>query len=567
MRTLPKLTRRAFGAALLLLLVGCGDTGNSPSATQPSAAGGSARADLIFINRGDLITLDLNQMSYMQDMRISMAIREGLYTYDAETLDPIPALAQAAEQSADKKTWTFKLRPDAKWSDGTPVTADDFVFSWNLLLESPGEYTSLLYYVVNAEAYEKSYREQDGKVKPTDVGWRAVDANTLEVKLVNPVAFFPDLMAFPTYAPRHKASMEKFRKIDDKGRASYDDAYTRAENVVLNGPFVFEAWKPGQFVRLKKNEQYWDRATVKLNTVEMIVNNDPQSAFTQYDRKNVDWLADPSPDLAQDMLREKRPDLHTGRAFGTAFLTVNCAPSVPGVVDVNPLADLRVRQALAMTIDKPAICETITQMGETPADRYMPDGFFKGYASEPTVGRDVARAKQLLAEAGYPDGRGFPKIAITYNSESPVRPRYAEFMREGWRKDLGITVDLNPLELKTYRNEITTKRYTLGCVGWFGDYFDVSTFTDKYRSTSQNNDSNWGPPAYDALLDKAAAEPDEAQRFKLLGEAETMIHRELPIIPLYVEMNKMCWRDEEVGGLSVNAKNMVNWKAVYRKGK
>jgi oligopeptide transport system substrate-binding protein len=512
-----------------------------------------------FINRGDVITLDLNQMSYLQDFRVTYALREGLYTYRTSDMEPTLQLATEAKLSEDKKTWTFTLRDNAKWSNGDPVTADDFVFSWRNLLESPGEYTSLFYYITGAEAYQKAYAENGPKADFTTVGIKAINPTTLEVKLDYPVPFLPDLFAFPTFYPRNQKSMEPFKSVDDKGRVSYDSKYTRADNVVLNGAYLLSEWSPGKQLVMTANPNYWDKANVKSEKVIMVVNNDPQSAFQQYESGKVDWLADVAPDISFKLKQINRNDLRTTAAYGTAFLTFNCAPEVPGQLGAgkkNPLSDVRVRQALAMATDKQYIVDVITRMGEKTASSYIPPGFFKDFVSTPTPGFDPDAARKLLAEAGYPDGEGFPTLSLAYNSDNPTRKAFGEFLVQIWNEELGINVDLKPLELKMYRSQVTEKNYTIAAVAWYGDYMDLSTWTDKYLSTSENNDSNWGPAAYDALLAQAQAEPDEKKRADILQKAEAMINTELPILPLYHYVNVSLHRDN-VQGIVPNAKLIV----------
>jgi len=557
-RLLARLRDAALGlsAAAVLALgpAGCGDAGGDGDA--------AGQKTFRFINRGDVITLDLNQMSYLQDFRITYAMREGLFTYDPnQNFKALPALAASHETSPDQLTWTFKLRPDAKWADGTPVTAGDFLFSWRLMLESPGEYTYLFYYLKNAKAYEKAYL--DGQ--PFDVntvGMAAPDDQTLVVTLQNPVPFLPDLLAFPPFYPRHAKSMEPFKQTGENGKATYAPAYTRPENVVGNGPFKLTVWEPGKRLRLEKSDSYWDKANVELDAIEMVVNNDPQSAFVQYDQGKVDWLADVAPELAFGAKQQGRPDLRVNTAFGTAFFTVNCAPEVPEIAGAkNPLADVRVRRALAHGIDKDYIVRNITRMGEPVASAYVPPGFFDGWQSTPSPGYDLEAAKRLLAEAGFEGGRGMPTLAIAYNSDSPARKQIAEYLAFQWRNQLGVPVDLKPLELKTYRSYLTTKQYTLGLAAWYGDYMDPSTFTDKYRRAALNNDSNWGPDEYERLVEAAEREPDPAKRQDLLERAEAMINTDLPIIPLFHYVNVSMHRDHVVGNIA-NPKNLVVWKDV-----
>ena len=300
-----------------------------------SGGGAQPRADFAFINRGDIYTLDLNQMSYMQDFRLTYGIREGLYAPDAKTLKPIPAGAIGHEVSDDGRTWTFHLRPGAKWNNGDPVTAHDYVFSWRRMLEEPGEYTYLFHYIQNAKNYEDAYAA--GNPIPFDsVGIKALDDLTFQVTLIDPVPYLLELAAFPIFYPRNEKSMEPFKVVQPDGKYSYRSEYTRPgkhpgdPGVVTNGPFELVRWDFKRRLLLKKSDTYWDRDNVKSNSIEMVVNDNPLSQFLQYETGQVDWQSDVVGDLAAQLREQKRGDLRTSPAFATAFLTLLCRPQLPG---------------------------------------------------------------------------------------------------------------------------------------------------------------------------------------------------------------------------------------------
>jgi oligopeptide transport system substrate-binding protein len=554
-----------------LAIVGCDkDSGAAKAKPAGSTSGSTPQADATarargnvfsFINRGDIITLDLNQMSYLQDFRVSYALREGLYKPNPSSLDPELCLAKEAKVSDDKKTWTFTLRDDGKWTNGDPVTAKDFVFSWRNLLESPGQYTYLLFYIDGAKAYSDAYR--DG-TKPSfdSVGIKSPDDHTIEIRLTNPLPYLPDLLTFPTFYPRNEKSMEKFKQVDAKGRVSYDAAYTQAKNVVTNGPFELKDWMPGKQVVMTKSPVYRAKDKIKLDGITMIVNNDPQAAKVMFDAGSVDWLADVSPEIGFNAKQEGRKDLKVSDAFGTCYLTVNCGDDVPELQGKkNPLADVRVRKALAMTIDRQIIINDLTRMGEKGADRFVPAHFYKDWNSKTAPEYDVEGAKKLLAEAGYPNGQGFPPLSICFNADSPARRDISEFLHNQWQKYLNVNIELRAMELKGYRDYVTKKQYTLGMAAWYGDYQDASTWTDKYKSDSENNDSNWAPPKYDELILSATVEPDEGKRKQMLMDAESMINTDLPIIPIYYYVNFVFVRDD-VKNLPLNARNTTIWDDV-----
>ncbi len=581
-----------------------------------SGSGATRKADFSFINRGDIITLDLNLMSYQQDFRLTYAIREGLYSPDPVTYAPVPAGAERHELSPDGRVWTFHLRKDAKWSNGDPVTAHDYIFSWRRFFEEPGEYTYLFYYIKNAKAYEDSY----AKGEPIDistVGMQAVDDHTLRVTLNDPVTFLLDLVAFPPFYPRHERSMVPFREFSQREimslasdflaknnkqietmtqgeilaelpafaaqltsaeaqaevekmfrhgmiKHTYRNEYTRPPAVVTNGPFNLTQWEFKRRLWLEKSQTYWDRDAVKLDTVEMIVNENVLSQFLQYEAGTVDWLADVPTDLASDLRARDRTDLRASKAFGTAFLTFMCREELPRSINAgkkNPLADIRVRQALAMAIDKKFITENVTRMGEEVATTYFPPGTLPGFEVLPGLPFDIPRAQALLAEAGYPNGKGLPSLPILYNSENPIRARIAQVLKEQWKKNLGVETEIQSLEVKIYRNRVTEKDYAIALVAWYGDYPDVSTFTDKYLSTSLQNDADWKNAEFDRLCDLATKEGDAAKRLAILQKAEALIDTEVPIVPLYHYVNCSLRRDY-VKGIQENPRNLTVFKGV-----
>src|SRR4051794_5578820 len=567
--------------ALILLLAG---------ALAWSGGGGHERAEFAFINRGDIFTLDLNQMSYLQDFRLTYGIREGLYGVEPKTLKPIPAVATGYDLSDDKRVWTFHLRDNAKWSNGEPVTARDFIFSWRRMLEEPGEYTYLFYYIKNAQEYEKSYTA-NAPIDLKTVGMEALDDHTLRVTLTDPVPYLLELFAFPPFYPRNEKSMEPFKMVQDPstGHYTYKNEYTRPPWVVTNGPYELKRWDFKQRLVLVRSETYWDHANVPTKTVEMVVNDNPLSQFLHYEAGEVDWMADVPTDLAPELRAKGRKDLRTSPAFGTAFLTFLCRPELPeaavGAAGIkNPLADVRVRQALAMAIDKQFIVDTITRMGELPARTYLPpDGTLSEFkflpgpydksrqqpysdvelrallakpasAEGPGLPPDVAMAQKLLADAGYPNGKDFPALPILFNTDSTPRTKIVQVLKNQWKSRLNIEVNIQGMEGKVYKQRVSKKEYVIAPVAWYGDYPDASTFTDKYLSTSLQNDSDWQNKTFDDLCARAAKEPDTTKRGVLLSQAENLIDTEVPIVPLYHYVNTSLSPDN-VYGVEPNGRN------------
>jgi oligopeptide transport system substrate-binding protein len=526
-----------------------------------SGGGGEAKPDFVFINRGEIGTLDPNRMSWLQDIRVGYGLWEGLYTLDNKTLEAIPGTADRIDISPDQRIYTFHIRNTARWSNGDPVVAGDFVFAWRRMLREPGDYTELLHCIAGAEAYEQAYAAGHGD-DFTKVGIEALNPATLRVTLVHPVAYFPDLCAFPPFFPLHEKSMAPFAQTDaTTGHITYDKRFTRPPNLVTNGPFRLAKWEFKRHLILEASDYYWDRKNVRSKRIEVLSADDPLWGYLRYEAGSVDWIADASGQIGAELYARHRKDLHVFPAFGTYFYALNCDPTLSDGLP-NPFADARVRRAFSMAVDRQPIVQTITRLGEQVAYRYIPPGVFPRYQPPQGLGYDVAKAQALLAEAGYPGGRGFPRVSILFNNEFH-HGDVAQLVRRQWLKNLGVDVKLEGLEVKIFRQRLHTKDYTIARASWFGDYNDPSTYTDKYLSTSGNNDSDWKNPQYDALCAQAAVEPDNDKRMKLFSQAEAILLHEQPIIPLYYYVNCYLYRDN-VKGLTLHPLNRTLLKWVGR---
>lgn len=560
---------------LLLLLAG---------AMVWSGGGVEQPADFTFVDRGDIQTLDPNRLSWMEDIRMGYALYEGLYDLDPVTLKAIPGTAGQIDINDDKTVYTFHLRPEARWSNGDAVESKDFVFAWKRMLDSPGDYTYLLDFIRGAAEYRAAYaaylerieafkRSGGSGQKPTPpdfktVGIEALDAKTLRVTLKHPVAFFPDLCAFPPYFPLNEKSMERFKQVDPvSGHCTWEKEFTRPPHLVGNGPYRLEAWEFKKRLRLVASDYYWDRANVKSRVVDrLIVEDNKLGEYLRFQTGAVDFLGDLDTGIAAEVLALDKQDpsrksgLRVFQAFGTYFYSLNCQPKLKDGRD-NPFRDVRVRKAFALSLDRRPIVETITRLGEGVAEHYVPPGSLPGYES-PARGQryDVAEAQRLLAEAGYPQGRGFPSVRLTYNTGS-VHGDVAQMVRKQWLDNLGIDVATEPVESSVFKDRVYNKEYEISRTSWFGDYADASTFTDKYLANSANNDSAWINEKYDQLCYAAAKEPDMAKRLGMLREAEQILLDEAPIVVLYYYTNKYMVR-ENVKGVYLHPRNMVVLKAV-----
>lgn len=524
-----------------------------------STGGGESRADFSFVNRGEVGTLDPNRMSWLQDIRVGYALWEGLYTLDPQTMAVIHGAADRVEVSRDKKVYTFYLRTDGKWSDGSVVTAGDFLFAWRRMLREPADYTYLFYCISGAQEYVRAYQRDAATADFGRVGIEAVDSSTFRVTLKHPVAYFPDLCAFTPFFPLNEASMRPFERRMG-GRVSYRAGFTRPPYLVTNGPFKLESWQFKRKIRLTANAYYWDHRNVRSRTIDVVSAEDAMASYQTYQSGAVDWLAEVTGEIAAELRAQRRDDLHIFPSFGTYFYSINCQPRLTDG-SANPFADVRVRRAFAMAIDKRPIVEVVTRMGEQTADTFVPRGIFANYGSPQGLGYDVAAAQKLLAEAGYPGGKGFATVTILFNSEMH-HGDVAQVIQRQWQQNLGVKVELQGLEIKDFRSRLHNGEYMIARASWIGDYNDPSTFMDKYLSASENNDARWVNEQYDWLCAQAAVETDPVQRMKLFERAEAILLDEAPIIPLYYYVNAYMFRSD-VHGLAMDPRNMVMFNQVW----
>jgi oligopeptide transport system substrate-binding protein len=465
---------------------------------------------------------------------------------------PEAGVAETWEISPDARIYTFHLRKTAKWSNGDPVTAQDFAWSWRrtLLPESAAEYSYQLYYIKNARAFN------EGKITNfNEVGVRVIDDYTLEVALDNPTPFFLDLCAFATLNPVHRASVEK-----------YPDWALNPAHHIGNGPFVLKEWRLFDRLRVIKNPHYWDAASVKLNSIDVMPATRANTAFNFYATGVADLMLDKSltPTPLMDQLR-KRKDFHAAPFLGNYFFRFNCVR--------GPFKDPRVRRAFCLAVDKVVLTEKITRGGEPPAWSFVPPGAGHGYQppepAEPALkeGRQmVEEARRLLAEAGFPGGKDFPLFYYLYRSDSDMDQDIAVELQSMFREVLGVNMQLTRQEWTVYLNTQSKIDYDLCRSSWVGDYNDPNTFMDMFVTGGGNNRTGWSNKEYDDFIAAAAREIDVAKRDELFRQAERiLVQQENPICPLYYYMGILFFDDNRVGGVETNLLDEHPLRTLYRK--
>lgn len=465
------------------------------------------------------------------------AVFEGLMTLNEKEV-PVPAVAEKHEISADGLTYKFTLRGDAKWSDGKPVVAGDFEYAWKRALnpETAAEYAYQMFYIKGAEEYNA------GKGKVEDVAVKALDEKTLEVTLVSPTPYFLSLMAFPTYFPVRKDIVE----------ANKEQWTLKPETYIGNGPFVLKEWKPKDIMVYEKNANYWRAKEVTLDRLEVKMIEDATSFLAAYKTGQLDFIESPPPAEIPNLVKDGTATIEP--YLGTYFYVVNVGPEAEKVDPAagKLLKDVRVRKALNLAIDRKALVENVTKGGQAPATSFVPPAITNANGTEfknkdyfPAEG-DVAEAKRLLAEAGYPDGKGFPEIHVQYNTTTGNQ-NIAQALQDMWKTNLGINIKLSNQEFKVFQKTRSTKQYSIARHGWIGDYVDPMTFLDMWTKTSGNNDAAYDNAAYDAKLNAAKMEQDADKRYALLHEAEDMLMADMPVIPLYYYTNVVCIKPEVKG--------------------
>jgi len=622
-----KLARKFFPLLILLGLLG--------AVVWAVSMGTLPRADFVFNNGAEIKTMDPAQATGSPEGRVINALFEGLLRSmpagEPDELGRIPmkpvarGMADRFTVTADGTVYRFHIREDARWTNGDPVTATDFAWSWMRFLhpETASEYNYQLFYVRGAEKFntvqlavgdkvevELADRKTpelfprgtirrgilrelilpaadtdnqevdaaddveaisgkaifivefqnessstaatetiayavsaDGSLAGIDelkqtytgdfplsdiqpckhvlydfnkVGIRVLSPQDLEVTLNSATAFFPELVAFYPLHPVHRGCVEQYGAR----------RFTKAEHIVSNGPFRLIERRIRDRIRLTKNEQYWNAAEVELESIDVMSIQSETTSLNMYLTGQLDW--DTTPPNTMIPILKKRDDFVSTPFLASYFYRVN--------TEKPPLNNPLVRRALNLAIDKRSIVDNVVKGGQSPASSFVPPGM-NGYEGYRGSGHNVKLARQLLAEAGYPNGKGLPQIEILYNTADSHRD-IAEVIQQDWKKNLGINVVLRNLEWGSFLDSLRTGDYMVARSGWIGDYPDPNTFLDMFVTGGPNNQTNWGNAKYDNNIKLAKSEPDPAVRMQLFVEAETILMEEQAIMPIYFYVSK-----------------------------
>ncbi|WP_195959327.1 peptide ABC transporter substrate-binding protein [Clostridium saudiense] len=545
---LKKLCAVVLAATLATsLFIGCGDSSSNSGSS-------SSNQQLVFNLGEDPETMDptLNNSSGAGTMILN--VFEGLMVLD-ENDQPVEGTAESMEVSEDGLVYTFKIREDAKWSDGEAVTADNFKYSWLRALnkETAAEYAYQLFYIKNAEKF------YNGEATAEEVGINVIDEKTLEVTLETPTAYFPQLLAFTTYVPLR----------EDIVSANPEGWATNPETYVSNGPFKLVQWDMKDQLVFEKNENYWDKDSVKLESLTFKLVTDDTTAYSELKAGNFDMVNSVPTNEIEPGIEEGL--VHVNPKLGNYYFAINVGKQDTLSEDVKEVLNNKlVRQALNLAIDRQEIIDNVGKAEQIPAYSFVPQGITdengndfasKEYYDPSDMEGNIAKAKELLKEAGYENGNGIPTIELMYNSEGAHKD-ICQIIQQNW-EEIGVNVELTNQEWAVFLNTRQQGDYQIARHGWIGDYIDPMTFLDLWVTGGGNNDCGFSNARYDELIAAAKVETDSAKRLEMLREAEDILMDEMPILPIYY-YTTVTAANENVKGVRISTLGKISFKYAYK---
>jgi oligopeptide transport system substrate-binding protein len=509
-------------SSVALVAAGCGGNDESSSGTGATTEAGGAEAaeQVITVNWGtEPPSLDPGLASDVTSANILLNIMDPLVKLD-DDLNPVPNAAESFETSKDGKTVTFTLRDDIKWTNGDPVTAQDFEYSWKRTVspELGADYAYQFYGIVGAQDYNGCDAKKDDCAALADkMGVKAVDDKTLEVTLTTPQPWFLQQVAHHSFLAVHKATVEKF-----------GDKWTEAANIVTNGPFKLERWEHSANIDIVKDDAWRDAGSVKLTRVNGRMISDGITAVQAFEAGEVDVLNGGLPTDEIARLKET-PEYDQYTGLGTYYEGFN----------VKNIPDVKQRRAMSLAINRRSIIDNIAQADQIPATGFTPQGMPGFDAINPDSPwmpeeGDVEQAKQLMSEVANP-----VKDVTFYVNDSPGHREIAVAIQSAWKQELGISSTIKQQEFQQYLEFLgppPNKDVDVYRLGWIGDFVDAINFLELWTCESGNNSTNYCNKDYDALIEKARNTPDNDARYELYAQAEDILFGEngdMPVIPIY----------------------------------
>ncbi|HEJ0421060.1 oligopeptide ABC transporter substrate-binding protein OppA [Citrobacter koseri] len=513
---MSNITKKSLLAAgILTALIG----GNvAMAADVPAGVQLSDKQTLVRNNGSEVQSLDPHKIEGVPESNVSRDLFEGLLISDVEG-HPSPGVAEKWENK-DFKVWTFHLRKNAKWSDGTPVTAHDFVYSWQRLANpnTASPYASYLQYghIANIDDIIA------GKKTATDLGVKAIDDNTFEVTLSEPVPYFYKLLVHPSVSPVPKAAVEKF-----------GEKWTQPANIVTNGAYKLKNWVVNERIVLERNTQYWDNDKTVINQVTYLPISSEVTDVNRYRSGEIDMTYNNMPiELFQKLKKEIPNEVRVDPYLCTYYYEINNQKA--------PFNDVRVRTALKLAMDRDIIVNKVKNQGDLPAYSYTPPYTDGAKLVEPewftwSQEKRNEEAKKLLAEAGYTADKPLT-FDLLYNT-SDLHKKLAIAVASIWKKNLGANVKLENQEWKTFLDTRHQGTFDVARAGWCADYNEPTSFLNTMLSDSSNNTAHYKSPEFDKLIADTLKVTDEAQRTELYAKAEQQLDKDSAIVPLYYYVN------------------------------
>lgn len=538
------------GTMALSLLSACGSekpqniadvtTGSSSAAASSAAAAPAEKQEMTFVlnNIPDGLDPGVTNNSFAQYVLINCF--EGLVTYD-ETGSLVGGSAESWDISDDGLVYTFHLRDGLKWSDGTPLTAQDFLYSIQRVLTpaTAAQYVSMVTgYVKNAQEF------YDGTATAEDLGVKAIDDQTLEITLIQPTSYFIDVLSMWVYDPVQQATVE----------ANGDSWTSSPETYVCNGPFKVTGMSLNENVILEKNENYWDAENVTLEKLTFRYILDNSTALTAYESGEVDGIISvPSSDYAR--LKAEKAGLQVYPSYGTVYYNINC--------EAEPYNDPLVRKALCLAVDRQALIDNVVQVDAQPAYSFLAPGYSVD-GKDITEGRsdyglsataDVEAAQAALAEAGYPNGEGFPTLKLSYYQDDTVK-KIVEAMAEMLKNNLNINVEVSSNDWAIFYEDVQQGNYEVAAMGWSADYLNPMSFLPLFKTGDSSNNSFYSNPEYDALVEQVMSEGDAAAAAELTMQAADLASNDYCCLPLYYKANSFLMHDNITGYYMTASSNL-----------
>lgn len=445
-------------------------------------------------------------------------IFEGLLRVGADD-SPEPGCAERWDVSDDGLTYTFHLRPGLKWSDGSPLVADDFVYGFSRVVDpaNASPYAYLGFCIKNGEAVYK------GKADMSTLGLEAPDERTLVMHLQYKTPLLLDYLSYHLFYPAKRTLVE----ADPRG-------WTLANTPLpSNGPFYLTEWRHNSELTVKRNPYYWDADNVKLEGVRMVMIGDSNTALAAFTAGKVDFINQLPPLMTAKLIAEGKATV--APTLGTSFTVFNTAKP--------PFDNPLVRRAFTLAVDRQALVNKVTQGGQLPAGAFLPPGLPSSKGAEPDFRTEDGteylptraapdEARELMAQAGYPGGKGFPRVTYLYNT-NPTNKALAEALQAMWKSVLGVDVTLEQQEWKVFIDSRLQKKFDLARHAYLSDFFDPASLLELWVSDNSENVASYHNADYDTLMKNSLSETDRAKRFTDLHRAEALLLKDLPVLPLY----------------------------------